>query len=236
MDVETLIRNSRPFLAYIMNWKSNLPEMSLSEAVINPANTAVVSVDVINGFCHDGPLSSPRVKSIIGPIVRLFERARALGVQHFILTQDDHDPEAVEFGSYPPHCVRGSVQAETVPELQALDFYSDMMVISKNSISSTIDTALLDWVDKHSSVETFLIVGDCTDLCTYQLAMSLRLRAVARNLHQRIVLPADCGDTYDFPVVTAHEIGAVPHDADLLHHIFLYSMMLNGVDVVKTLK
>ena len=236
MDVETLIRNSRPFLAYIMNWKTGLPEMSLSEVISNPATTAVVSVDMINGFCHDGPLSSPRVKSIIEPIVRLFERARALGVENFLLSQDDHDPDAVEFGSYPPHCVRGSVQAETVPELQALDFFSDMTVIPKNSISSTIDTAFFDWVDEHPQVDTFFIVGDCTDLCTYQLAMSLRLRAVARNLHQRIVLPADCVDTYDLPVVSAHELGAVPHDGDLLHHIFLYSMMLNGVEVIKTLK
>jgi nicotinamidase-related amidase len=236
MDVETLIGNSRPFLAYILNWKAGLPEMSLSEAVKNPGTTAVVSVDMINGFCHDGPLSSPRVKSIVKPIVRLFKRARALGVEHFILTQDNHDLDAVEFGSYPPHCVCGTVQAETIPELQALDFYSDMTVIPKNSISSTIDTALFNWVDEHSQVDTFFIVGDCTDLCTYQLGMSIRLRASARNLHQRVVLPADCVDTYDLPVATAHELGVVPHDGDLLHHIFLYSMMLNGVEIVKTLK
>ena len=236
MNVETLIRNSRPFLAYIVNWQAGLLEMSLSEAVKNPKAAAVISVDVINGFCHEGPLSSQRVKNIIGPIVGLFERARALGVEHFILTQDEHDPDAVEFGSYPPHCVRGTMQAETVPELMELAFFRDMTVIPKNSISSTIDTALLNWIDEHPQVDTFFIVGDCTDLCTYQLAMSIRLRASARNLHQRVVVPADCVDTYDLPVTSANDIGAVPHDGDLLHHVFLYSMMLNGVEIVKSLK
>ncbi len=236
MNVETLIRNSRPFLAYIVNWQAGLLEMSLSEAVNNPKAAAVISVDVINGFCHEGPLSSQRVKNIIGPIVGLFERARALGVEHFILTQDEHDPDAVEFGSYPPHCVRGTMQADTVPELRELAFFRDITVIPKNSISSTIDTALLNWIDEHPLVDTFFIVGDCTDLCTYQLAMSIRLRASARNLHQRVVVPADCVDTYDLPVTSANDVGAVPHDGDLLHHVFLYSMMLNGVEIVKSLK
>ena len=108
-------------------------------------------------------------------------------------------------------------------------------MMPKNSISSTIGTGLLDWLDEHSEVNTFITVGDCTDLCTYQLAMSLRLRANALNLDQRFILPVDCVDTYDLPVDVAQEIGAVPHDGDLLHYTFLYSMMLNGVEGVKSL-
>jgi hypothetical protein len=42
-------------------------------------------------------------------------------------------------------------------------------------------------------------------------------------------------DTYDLPVETAKQIGAVPHAGDLLHLIFLYSMMLNGVEVVRSI-
>ena len=46
-------------------------------------------------------------------------------------------------------------------------------------------------------------------------------------------MPANCVATYDMSVSDAQEFGAVPHDGDLLHHIFLYSMMLNGGEVVK---
>ncbi|GIS67063.1 MAG: hypothetical protein CM1200mP6_01310 [Anaerolineaceae bacterium] len=56
-----------------------------------------------------------------------------------------------------------------------------------------------------------------------------------KNIEQRVVLPANCVATYDMSVSDAQEFGAVPHDGDLLHHIFLYSMMLNGVEVVKAL-
>jgi hypothetical protein len=51
----------------------------------------------------------------------------------------------------------------------------------------------------------------------------------------RIVVPANCVQTFDMPVETAEEIGAMPHDGDLLHRLFLYQMALNGVEVVADL-
>lgn len=234
MDVKTLLKNSEPFLAYVLDWEQSLPALPLTDVVRDPARTAVISVDMINGFCHFGPLASPRVKNIISPIVRLFEQAYGLGVRQFVLTQDTHDPQAAEFASYPPHCVRGTAESESVPEFKALPFYDEMVVVEKNSISSALGTTLNDWLAAHSQVDTFIVVGDCTDLCTYQLAMHLKLSALAANQPRRVVLPVDCVDTYDMPVATAREIGAVPHDGDLLHYVFLYSMMLNGVEVVAT--
>jgi hypothetical protein len=50
----------------------------------------------------------------------------------------------------------------------------------------------------------------------------------------RVVVPADCVDTYDLPVAVAQSLGALPHAADLLHLIFLYHMALNGIEVVAT--
>lgn len=235
MDYAALIQTSAPFLQYVLAWEAGLPSLALTSVVRDPARTAVVSVDVINGFCHAGPLASPRVRAIIPPIVRLFERAHAAGVRHLILTQDTHEPEAVEFGQYPPHCVRGTAESETVPELRALPFFDAVQVFPKNSISSTIGTGFSAWLKTHPEVDTFIAVGDCTDLCTYQLAMSLRLRANAHQQIQRVIVPAECVDTYDLPVDTARQIGAVPHAGDLLHLIFLYSLHLNGVEVVRAI-
>jgi hypothetical protein len=80
------------------------------------------------------------------------------------------------------------------------------------------------------------VVGDCTDLCTYQLAMYLRTAANENQQRSiRIILPEDCVDTYDLPVTTAQQIGATPHSAEILHLIFLYHMMLNGIEVVSTI-
>jgi len=82
-------------------------------------------------------------------------------------------------------------------------------------------------------VTTFLVVGDCTDLCTYQLAMHLRLRANAFQQHGvRVIVPIDGVNTFDTPLSVAEELGIMPHPADLLHLVFLYNMAENGVEVV----
>ena len=236
MDYATLLQTSEPFLRYLTEWEASRPTLELAAVVRDPARTALVSVDLINGFCHAGPLASPRVQALIPPIVRLFERAHAAGVPHLILTQDTHDPAAVEFGQYPPHCVRGTAEADTVPELRALPFFSELTVFPKNSISSTIGTGFAAWLTDHPEVATFIAVGDCTDLCTYQLALALRLRANAHQLTQRVIVPIECVDTYDLPVETARQLGATPHAGDLLHLVFLYSMHLNGVEVVRAIR
>ncbi|GAB4445863.1 MAG: cysteine hydrolase [Anaerolineae bacterium] len=233
MNSAQLIENSRPFLDYVVEWKESLPPKSLAEIISGGAEkVAVISVDVINGFCYEGALSSPRVATIVDPIATLFKKSYEAGVRHFILTQDTHPEDSVEFESYPPHCIRGTRESEAVDKFKELPFFDQFQVMPKQSINSAIGTDLDPWLAAHPEVNTFIAVGDCTDLCTYQLAMHLKLRGNARNEKVRVIVPVDCVDTYDLPVSVAAQIGAVPHDGDLLHYIFLYHMRLNGVEVV----
>jgi nicotinamidase-related amidase len=225
----------RQFLLYLKQWMDDLPSVSLQEICPSPKNTAILSVDMINGFCSEGPLSSPRVQKIVNPITRLFSSGWKYGIKNIVLTQDTHEPDAVEFGSFPPHCVRGTSEAETVPKFQGLPFFKDMVIFEKNSIHSGINTGLMQWMVEHPEVSDYLVVGDCTDLCVYQLAMHLRLDANARQQSRRVIIPAECVDTYDMSVSTAAKLGAMPHDAELLHAIFLYHMALNGVLIVKSI-
>ena len=79
-----------------------------------------------------------------------------------------------------------------------------------------------------------IVVGDCTDLCTYNLAMHLRLRANAYGLaEQRVILPANAVDTFDMSIEAAEEVGALAHPGDFFHKVFLYHMALSGIQVVR---
>jgi nicotinamidase-related amidase len=171
----------------------------------------------------------------VEPVVNLMKIAWNHGVRNIVLTQDTHEPDAVEFAAFAPHCVRGTSEAETVPEIKSLPFFDQITVIEKNSIHSGLNTGLEEWIKTHPQIDTFIVVGDCTDLCTYQLAMYLHLDANARQLKRRVVVPADCVATYDLPVAVAKEIGAFPHDGDLLHQVFLFHMALNGVQVLSSI-
>lgn len=233
MSVKNFTQTSAPFLTWLAGWEAGLRPIQLDDLVAgDPARVAVMCVDLVVGFCYEGPLASPRVARIVPSIVALFQKAHATGVRHFVLPQDSHPPNAVEFGVYAPHCVSGTREAATVPELLALPFADEFILIPKNSLNSAIGTGLDAWLEAHPQVNTFIVVGDCTDLCVYQLVMYLRLRANALGLQKRVVLPADCVATYDLPVETAESLGIMPHDGDLLHAVFLYSMALNGVKVV----
>lgn len=229
-------QETKSFLSYLEQWMSDLPTFPLTELVESPEKVAIISVDVIKGFCNVGPLSSPRVAGIVEPIVRLMKNAWDKDVRHFILSQDTHDPEAVEFSAWPPHCIRGTEEAETVNEIQNLPFFDQMLLLEKNSIASGLNNDLQQWVLDHPEVETYIVVGDCSDLCTYQLAMFLRLDANERQVKRLVVVPEDCVQTYDMSVETAKAIGAFPHPGDLLHAMFLYHMALNGIEVVKAIQ
>jgi len=237
MEPRALLEQSQPFLDYLAGWQAGLPALDLAAELKEPQRAAVVVVDLTRGFCTDGPLSSPRVQAVVAPTVRLVERAHALGVPHFVLPQDTHEPDAVEFGSFAPHCVRGTPESVTAPELTALPFASQFTVITKNSINSTLAPGWQAWRAQHADVRTFVVAGDCTDFCVYQLAMALRVSANSNQERDlRVIVPADCVDTYDLPVDAARSLGILPHAGDLLHLIFLYHMALNGVEVVAHVK
>ncbi len=127
----SLTTSSAPYLRHIERWLNTLPVASLSKVASTPARTAVLSVDIINGFCTVGPLASPRVQGIVKPITALFKAAHKRGVRYFLLAQDTHPPDAVEFGAYPPHCVRGTAESGTAPELLKLPFADSFVVFEK---------------------------------------------------------------------------------------------------------
>ena len=220
---------------FVADWYRQLQPRRLAD-LGDPASIGLFSADMIVGFCDSGPLASPRVDAITEPVVDLFQRAHDLGVRRFVLMQDTHDPNTPEFEAWPVHCVRGTDEAETIPELSALPFTDRFTIIEKNSLHPAHETGFDAWLDAHPELRTAIVVGDCTDLCVYQLAMHLRLRHNARNVPGvSVIVPANAVDTYDLPPEAAAAVGAMPHPGDFFHQVFLYHMALNGIQVVREL-
>jgi nicotinamidase-related amidase len=233
-----LRESSGPFLDYLETWQQNLPSVSLADYLASaggPEHVGIFCVDVINGFCHEGPLHSDRVKSIIAPIRSLFTAAYAAGVRHFVLPQDTHSPHAAEFAAYPPHCIRGTSESQTVPELADLPFASSFTIVEKNAVHAGVGTSLNLWLDSHPEITPFIVVRDCTDICAYHLALHLKFRANAADRLDSVLIPVDCVDTYDTPLPIALQLGIPAHPADLYHALFLYSMTQNGIRIVRDL-
>jgi len=145
----------------------------------DPARTALVVVDMQNGFCHpDGSLYAPNSEAAIDPCVEMIERARDAGA-NVVFTRDVHPPEQFddahyydEFDRWGEHVLEGSWEAELVEEL---DPDEDELVVVKHTYDAFHETQLDGWLDAHG-VDDLVICGTLANVCVLHTAGSAGLR------------------------------------------------------------
>lgn len=192
----------------------NLPVENLHDYDLS--KTALFIVDINNGFAKEGALYSDRIKSLINPIYE-FVKPLEDKLNKIIAFTDTHEKDSVELNSYPVHCLSDSEECKVVDEL--LDI-KNLEIIPKNSTNGffSMDINILDDIDN------VVVVGDCTDICIYQFAVTLKAYFNEKNINKNIVVPMNLVDTYNIPFV---------HPGDLLNVVFLNSMVQNGVKLIK---
>lgn len=218
-----LTDTARPHLQDLERWLAGLGELTLDD----PANSAVACVDVIEGFTRIGPLASPRVDAVVPNVHQLLRAGLDAGVPpgQIALIVDAHPEGAEEFRAFVPHAVRGTAQARLVPELRDLPEVAALTHCPKNAVASHHSPEFTAWLNG-LRVGTVVVVGDVTDLCVYALAHHLITHSHAHGLGRRVVIPADCVQTWDAP----------DHPGDLYHALFLYQLQRSGCEVVGSLR
>lgn len=229
-DINQLQDNDQRFLSWLRAWTESLPTVCVDD----PANSAVVVVDMVNGFCKTGNLASERINAVTSPLVEALKAANASGVGRYLIAEDTHREHDREFAAFPPHCIRGSGEEKTVEEITSLPFADRFQYFPKPTINISVGTDMDERLQEMlgAGVHTFVVTGDCTDLCVYQAASYLRLAANAQDRDARVIVPRDLVDTYDLSPEVADSAGAMPHPGDLLHQVFLYHLALIGCEVV----
>lgn len=214
-----LIKSTKT-LEEILNMLKGLPELDLKN--FNNQNTALVIVDMINGFAKEGALSSPRVEKLIPKIAELSKMCHHLKITKLAFA-DCHTDASPEFGAYPVHCMEGTIESEIVDEIKEIGGYT---LIPKNSTNGFLEDKFQNWLKENQNLDTFIITGDCTDICVQQFAITLKTWFNMQNKKARIIVPIDAVDTYDLGV----------HYGELTNVMALYNMIINGVEVVKSVK
>ena len=73
-------------------------------------------IDMNNGFVNYGAMANPKYNDLVPEQLKLIEKVRREeGLVNFVL--EGHDPNALEFKTYPTHCVLGTKEADLIPEL-----------------------------------------------------------------------------------------------------------------------
>ncbi|KAB1193028.1 isochorismatase family protein [Haloferax sp. MBLA0076] len=146
---------------------------------LDPTRTAVVVVDMQNGFCHpDGCLFSPASDAAVEAVTDLVSTAREAGAR-IVYTRDVHPPEQFddahyydEFDRWGEHVVEGTWDAEL---LDALDVRDGDLVVEKHTYDAFYQTQLEGWLDSHG-VDDLLICGTLANVCVLHTAGSAGLR------------------------------------------------------------
>jgi nicotinamidase/pyrazinamidase len=147
----------------------------------------VLVIDMLKGFLEDGHAlyCGDASRGIIPNVRRLLEQERARG-SRLIFVCDNHAPDDKEFEMFPPHCVRGTEEAEIIPELADL---ADE-VIPKARYSAFFGTPLEQRLEELAPAK-ITVCGVCTDICV------LHTTADARNRDYRVEVPSNCVASFD---------------------------------------
>ena len=134
-----------------------------------------------------------------------------------------HTTVSPELEAYPIHALKGTNEAEIVDEIKEVGGYT---LIPKNSTNGFLEEGFQKWLGGNARINTFLITGDCTDICIQQLAITLKAYFNMQNKKVRVIVPMNAVETYDLGT----------HDGDLMNVMALYNMMLNGIEVISGVK
>lgn len=167
----------------------------------------LIVIDMLNGFCRQGyPLSLPDSTGDIEEYIlsRGEEILKENGKVIFVC--DSHSMSDPEIGNpYPPHCMKGTVEAEIVDELKPL--VNKATVLTKHTLSIFLNTPL-EKILKELKPEVVEVSGVCTDICDLFAVYELRIRGYNVFLSPKGVLPLDPNNQYEFLDYFKNRLGA----------------------------
>lgn len=149
----------------------------------------VIVVDMQKGFVDPkGTLFVGNAGREILPAIQRLLTAEVAQGSAVVFTVDTHEPDDLEFTTWPPHCVRGTWECAILPELWACAPQARLQ--EKRRYSAFFDTDLDAFVKKLQP-EKVIVMGVCTDICVMLTVADLR------NRDYKVTVVSDAVATFD---------------------------------------
>lgn len=219
-DKNYFLKSSKQTLEELYNKFAELPALPLQELDAN--KTVLMIVDMVNGFTNEGALQSSEIKNMTPEIVDLLKTCYKSGIASLAFA-DCHTNTSPEFDSYPAHCMVGTSESEIVDEIKEIGGYT---LFAKNSTNGFLEEKFQSWLNEHSFINTFIVTGNCTDICIEQFAVTLKTWYNQNNQNVRIIVPINAVETYNLGL----------HNADLMNVMALFNMISNGIEIISEIK
>lgn len=159
---------------------------------------ALFMIDMNNGFVNFGPMANPKYNDLVPEQLALIEMFREEDeLVNFIL--ENHDKNALEFISYPEHCVEGTEEAKLIPEFQDEENKPNTRTYYKNSINGMLNRTLQDDIKALKKLKMIVLAGVCGDLCVMDFGRTLLRYLDEINHDLKVFVVKSCIDTFDAP-------------------------------------
>ena len=159
---------------------------------------ALFMIDMNNGFVNFGPMANPKYNDLVPEQLALIEMFREEDeLVNFIL--ENHDKNALEFVSYPEHCIEGTEEAKLIPEFQDEENKPNTRTYYKNSINGMLNRTLQDDIKALKKLKMIVLAGVCGDLCVMDFGRTLLRYLDEINHDLKVFVVKSCIDTFDAP-------------------------------------
>jgi len=183
------------------------------------------NIDMNNGFVNFGAMANPKYNELVPEQLKLIEKMRReKGIVDFIL--EGHGKDALEFESYPEHCVLGTDEAKLIPQLITEQNNTNTYTFYKNCINGMLNFDVQEQIKRLKNLREVIYSGVCADLCVMDFA-----RTNARFLDQinhkaKLFVVKSTIDTFDAP----------GHNREEWVNIALKVMQQAGIEVVENVE
>lgn len=174
--------------------KNNLEDSNIEELVI--------VIDMVNGFVKEGTLASPSIMRVVPRQIEVLKEFINAPKKGIIFIRDCHTKDAVEFKTYPAHCIEGTTETEVIDELA--EFVS--IEYKKNSTNFVFADGFMSDISKLKSLKKVILMGCLSEVCVLNGAVSLKCLFNQDNRDIDVVVDASAIDTYDAEGHNSHNI------------------------------
>ena len=159
---------------------------------------ALYIIDMNNGFVNFGAMANPGYNNLVPEQLKLVEKVRKeKGLVNFVL--EGHDKDALEFKTYPAHCVLGTPEADLIPELIDEQAKENTRTYYKNCINGMLNRNLQDDINRLKKLREVIVAGVCTDLCVFDFTRTYLRYLDQINKDVKLFVVKNATDTFDAP-------------------------------------
>lgn len=173
-------------------------EMLVQRKDLKEFKKALYVIDMNNGFVHFGPMANKSYLNLVPEQLKLIEKMKCENeLVNFVL--EGHRADATEFKNYPPHCIKGTKEAEIIPEIQNAIVLSNTNLYEKNSIMGMFDQNVQSDIKDMKNLQEVIFCGVCADLCVMDFARPFSRYLDEINKEAILFAVKSAIDTFDSP-------------------------------------